>query len=389
MGQTAMPPGAGMSPRSVHRLPGALAWLAVFSATLHVIFIFRARFEHDGHTFFGLFDDAMISMSYARNLARGAGLVWNPGELPVEGYTNFLWTLWMALIHWLGADPRYAGLFVALSSSAAIVGTLGLAHKLVTRAGYPAQSGTAAALMITGSYGLTYWSLRGQTAAIALLILACIFLYETAQASTRLSVWAPLCAVSACIPLVRPDGIVVPIGLTLAWLATARTGRSRTILPLVAVWISAGAAMAAHTFFRIQYYGDWLPNTYYLKMTGVAPETRIMRGTEYLLLEAMLCLSPLLLHFALPRDVRANLLDRLGPLYGVVAAQFSYFAYSGGDAWEWMMHANRFLASVWPLVACMFAVLIWALLEYRNKRTVLAWLAVTAVPPLSPTHRAG
>ena len=40
-------------------------------------------------------DDAFISFRYARNLATGHGLVWNPGER-VEGYTNFLWTLLMA-----------------------------------------------------------------------------------------------------------------------------------------------------------------------------------------------------------------------------------------------------------------------------------------------------
>src|SRR5262245_54883150 len=37
-------------------------------------------------------DDAYISYRFARNLARGLGLVYNPGER-VEGYTNFLWTV--------------------------------------------------------------------------------------------------------------------------------------------------------------------------------------------------------------------------------------------------------------------------------------------------------
>ena len=41
----------------------------------------------------------MISLTYGRNLARGNGLVWNAGGERVEGYTNFLWTLWMAAIH--------------------------------------------------------------------------------------------------------------------------------------------------------------------------------------------------------------------------------------------------------------------------------------------------
>src|SRR5579859_3990647 len=38
-------------------------------------------------------DDQWITFHYARNLARGLGLRWNPGEPPVEGYTCFLWVI--------------------------------------------------------------------------------------------------------------------------------------------------------------------------------------------------------------------------------------------------------------------------------------------------------
>src|SRR5262249_6892870 len=48
-------------------------------------------------------DDAYISFRYADHLVRGFGLVFNPGER-VEGYSNFLWTLWCALGLRLGFD---------------------------------------------------------------------------------------------------------------------------------------------------------------------------------------------------------------------------------------------------------------------------------------------
>ncbi|HKQ60690.1 MAG TPA: hypothetical protein VJS92_05345, partial [Candidatus Polarisedimenticolaceae bacterium] len=41
-------------------------------------------------------DDAFISFRYARNLVDGLGLVFNAGER-VEGYSNFLWTVWTAV----------------------------------------------------------------------------------------------------------------------------------------------------------------------------------------------------------------------------------------------------------------------------------------------------
>ena len=53
-------------------------------------------------------DDAYISYRYARNLADGVGLVWNPGE-HVEGYTNFLWVMMLAGIDRIGADIVESG----------------------------------------------------------------------------------------------------------------------------------------------------------------------------------------------------------------------------------------------------------------------------------------
>ena len=45
-------------------------------------------------------DDAYIVFHYARNLAEGRGLTWF-GER-IEGYTDFLWVLWIRL----GISPR-------------------------------------------------------------------------------------------------------------------------------------------------------------------------------------------------------------------------------------------------------------------------------------------
>ena len=58
-------------------------------------------------------DDAYISYRYALNFVQGHGLVYNPGE-PVEGYTNFLWTVFIAAGMPLGLHP----------SSTALAGTI-------------------------------------------------------------------------------------------------------------------------------------------------------------------------------------------------------------------------------------------------------------------------
>src|ERR687886_125857 len=65
------------------------------------LFIVRTSFVINGERYFVLFDDEMVSMRYARNLTHGYGLVWNPAGERVEGYTNLLWVLYMAVVHLL------------------------------------------------------------------------------------------------------------------------------------------------------------------------------------------------------------------------------------------------------------------------------------------------
>src|SRR5215470_11017862 len=57
-------------------------------------------------------DDAYVSYRYARNLVRGHGLVYNVGT-PVEGYTNFLWTVLAAVPLAAGADDPLPFMHVA------------------------------------------------------------------------------------------------------------------------------------------------------------------------------------------------------------------------------------------------------------------------------------
>src|SRR5512147_2781464 len=69
-------------------------------------------------------DDAYISFRYARNLALSGELVYNLGER-VEGYTNFLWTVILALGIKLGLGPvalsRFLGVALAVATLAVVV----------------------------------------------------------------------------------------------------------------------------------------------------------------------------------------------------------------------------------------------------------------------------
>ena len=103
--------------------------ITVTSVILYVLFIVRTSFHYQGKLFFTLFDDAMVSMQYAKNLADGFGLVWNPGGAPVEGYTNFLWTLYMAFLYLLPIPESKISLAVAVTGVVILALTYSLKKK--------------------------------------------------------------------------------------------------------------------------------------------------------------------------------------------------------------------------------------------------------------------
>ncbi|MCE7959156.1 MAG: hypothetical protein DYH06_14645, partial [Acidobacteria bacterium ACB2] len=113
-----------------------LSAAAAFSAR----YVVRSTFVEGGERWSMLLDDAMVSMRYARNLARGEGLVFNPGER-VEGFSNPLWVGAMAVVHLLPLPARLASLAVqALSALLLLLGAALLPALCRALPGAPARA---------------------------------------------------------------------------------------------------------------------------------------------------------------------------------------------------------------------------------------------------------
>lgn len=69
-------------------------------------------------------DDSFISLRYAKHWALGQGLLWNIGENPVEGYSNFLFVVFAKWAIHLGLNPltviKMTGAISLIASTAAI-----------------------------------------------------------------------------------------------------------------------------------------------------------------------------------------------------------------------------------------------------------------------------
>jgi hypothetical protein len=174
-------PGASSTASAASDEPWA-AHLAIGLALLvgiafHVAFIARASFVIEGDVGFSLFDDAMISLTYARNLAAGHGLVWMPGEPPVEGYTNLLWTLLMALPHWAGLPERLVSLPIQGLGVLLLATTSVLAMRIARRLSGASWIAPATIAAIGLCYPLVFWTLRGlEVGLVACLVTAAALL---------------------------------------------------------------------------------------------------------------------------------------------------------------------------------------------------------------------
>jgi hypothetical protein len=119
--------------------------------------------------------------------------------------------------------------------------------------------------------------------------------------------------------------------------------------------------LGAQTLARYLYYGQLLPNTYYLKVEGWPFSLRILRGLYALwwfiyFTNWVLFLLPLAIYF-FRRDWKVTMIIL------VIIGQLAYSVYVGGDAWEEHGGANRYIAIAMPLFFASFAVAVQKLLE--------------------------
>jgi hypothetical protein len=340
-----------------------VAVVVACACVFYAIFIWRGAVIRNGSTYFTLFDDAMISMRYAKNLAQGFGLTWNPSDTPIEGFTNPLWTLWMTGLHNVPVAEGWIPLLVSLSSACCLVGTAFAARDLAKELNADPNTSIVVMASVAFYYPLAFWSLRGmETGALAWLItlstLLCLRQYREPTASRTLF----LALLVSALLLIRLDSLIF-VGLLIAFTIVASARRMwTTTASLIAATVLTLTIMTA---IRWWYYGDFFPNTYYLKMTGVEPSERIRRGLRfYLSSNSQSHFGGMIFIVAMAAAIVPAIPVRrffqYGLLLGVFGAQSAYSIYVGGDAWEWMGYPNRYLA---PAIPCLLVLVLVLLKE--------------------------
>lgn len=202
------------------------------------------------HRYFWLLDDGFVYFRYVDNwLLLDAGLVFNRGEF-VEGFTSPLWLLPLGALRIAGLDHLTSVYVVGLASLLAFQLVLVRLNGLLSPPGVPRVNGPL--VYLGTSYGVLCYFSSGVETPWVQLAAACTALYVV-RPETR---WLEL--VVAQLALLRPD-LAVPLGALIVW-----RWRSTGALPWRLVAFSALPALAWLSF-RVYYYADLFPNTFYLK----------------------------------------------------------------------------------------------------------------------------
>jgi len=323
--------------------------LLVIIAVYMGVYIYQTSFISNGERYFVLFDDAMISMTFAKNLAEGYGLVWNPGETPpIEGYTNPLWVVFMAVFHLFPIPAPKMSLVFQICGGLFLLANLVFVKKISEEFSENAFIPYLAVILTALYVPLNNWGLQGMEVSILVLMISGVsYLTILSIKNEKFSKWIYISLFFGT--LVRMDMVVPYLVFWFFFLFFDPKNRIKHLLWGVGFLI---LSFAGQTLLRYFYYGDFLPNTYYLKMTGMPLILRVKRGL-FVLIEFIREFNWVL--FALPFIVLLFRFDKSKLLILLLfLAQIAYSVYVGGDAWEHKGGANRYISVAIPLFFILF-----------------------------------
>lgn len=232
-----------------------------------------------------LVDDAYISMRYAANWAEGNGIVWQLGDR-VEGYTNFLQVAIFALGLKLGIKGEMLAHGLGLSTGVGIIIlTFILAWQLKPNKDIQSWPTGLGALVVAALPAFAIWTLSGlETPLFIFLCLSAILsLHESLKHPEQLYLPILTGIILVGVSMTRPDGVILALILATVisiyiW-KSGKKHRKHLVHTLFLIMLVFIVGYGTYFTWRWIYYGQILPNTFYVKVgTELA---QVERGLSY------------------------------------------------------------------------------------------------------------
>ncbi len=240
-------------------------------------------------------DDAYITLRYARHLLAGEGLVWNVGDAPVEGYSNFVFVLIAALFGALGELDIGP---LKLLGCAGLLATGYLQWAIARRFMRPLPALLPFAVF-TLTRGSVWWAVSGLETMVYVALSCAVVLaglrglgYERVElgagellgvsraaiAPRWLTIAGGLCLLAS---MLRPEGPLLAAATLAAVLVQRLLDGSEQAAAyrrgLLGFGLGFGPALAIYVGWRRAYFGEWLPNTVRCK-TGYEDRFTLLRA---------------------------------------------------------------------------------------------------------------
>ncbi|MEM7328517.1 MAG: hypothetical protein AAF437_07235 [Pseudomonadota bacterium] len=236
-------------------------------------------------------DDANITQTYAAAFAQRFEFNYYPGGELVEGSTSLLWTLANSVLFLIpGPAETYVTIacfgltFLTLRNCWQIGWLTFLSEKGVSLWLYSALFMTVA-LSVPTLFAWSLWTLMDIT--LWLTLLSGILFFATRQLvepdralEPRQQVWLTICI--ALLPICRPEGIAIALGMSLYLIAFAVVNQKKAMRNQFLLAMAAALLVFAFaTVWRLTYFGVPFPNTYYAKVSSDLID-QAMFGLHYL-----------------------------------------------------------------------------------------------------------
>lgn len=263
-------------------------------------------------------DDAFIFFRYVNHIVQGYGIVWNEGESPVEGFSSPMWIFLLTMGKVFGCSPPTLSVVLGFFSM------LGTALVMRSALLYTSRWAWIPIAIFFGFGSVYYWSLSGMETG---LFMFCFLTSYVSIHRPSLRYWVLL------LGLVRPEGILLMIPWSILWV---RTHPQKTKF-LILAW----SPTIVYFLFRVLYFDDWLPNTYYAKV-GAPIFDRVQSGVIYST-PILICL------LGIVSTLRTSVGILLRSLLVGCVAQVSIVILGGGDWMTW----GRMLVPMFPFLIIM------------------------------------
>jgi hypothetical protein len=305
-------------------------------------------------------EDAMILLSYSRNLAAHGAITFLAGGPHAEGATDFAWMALIAGAMRVGFDPSW---FSALVNVASLLG-LSVVLLRIARV----RISTLRVLAIAGSAAL-FPQIFAAAAGFAVLPDALLLAMVTFLVIERRMALASLTALVFC--LFRPDGVVFVLPLFAYALVSSKEQRVESGR-VAAFFLVPGIA---YFVWRVHYFGELFPLPFLVKSDahralGLVVVHSVQQSLKYLLFDTAVLMTGGLLRGFRPRYLFVSLI-------------------AFPTAFYWMMRLDQNIGDRFfyylPLAAAILLAVHWGQTTPSSRRAVLcvgvvAWLLLIAMP---------